>query len=427
MKKIESFLKTKYGFLVSLACVTFAIAARYFEHVITEYNSTPFAMTYKYGFLSRAFLGTVYGWIDKILPGNQMTNEGIYWFTFTFTVICLLMFFVFFSKSLDRVSDTINDTSQLGIVKKNIMYLATVLMLLSASEFVTEEMYGRFDTYLVILSFVCLILLVEEKLEWLIVPICILCMLIHQGFVFTNANAILVVIFAKALMNEGAKRRRYLGLLVVTLAVISGFFLYFEFFSHVNGQKIATDIIRDAKKLSVDGKSYNKSLITHEILGQGVFADEMEYHMDNYREFPSLLILGIPFIAMAIHFFKGLFKDNIGGDYSDVKFFRNRNFWINLAVLAGGFTIVPEMILKVDYGRYTYMTFFYYIVVMMAIMALGYQPVCKQIQASKDWVKSLTPFPQAILIYVFFMTPLFDVIINGASYKLSTWLFFWIK
>lgn len=33
---------------------------RYFKHTMTEYNTTLFAMSYKYGFISRGMLGTIW-------------------------------------------------------------------------------------------------------------------------------------------------------------------------------------------------------------------------------------------------------------------------------------------------------------------------------------------------------------------------------
>lgn len=410
-ERFEKFIKTKYGFITALGLVMFAIAIRNFDSEITEYNTTPFAVSYKYGFLSRAFLGSAYKFLDMILPFDMMSWLSIYRFTIIITIICLLMIILFVASGLKKM-DLINSTEE---EQKNIRYLYTILIIFSATEFVTEEMFGRFDTYLVLISMLMMILLVKEKFEWLVIPLSIVCMLIHQGFVFTNANAILVVLFVKIFIAEKRNRRKYIVLFVCMLLSISVLFLYFEFFSHTNGEIIVDQIISDAKALSEDGNSYNSSLINHEILGEGVFQDEIKLHMENYREFPAFLIIASPFLVLLVMFFKRVFKN------------KNGNIWVNLALLLGGITIIPEMIMKVDYGRYVYMTLYYYIVVIITLIILGYKPVKEELSNIKNVVSSHIPIPQLVLVYAMFMTPLYDVVINAASFKISTLLFFWIK
>lgn len=88
-------------------------------------------------------------------------------------------------------------------------------------------------------------------------------MCIHQGFVFTNANLILVPLFYKIMTEEGKRRKKYILLFAGFFLTISALFLYFEFFSHGNGASIYKEVVAAAKALSENGKGYNKSVIQH--------------------------------------------------------------------------------------------------------------------------------------------------------------------
>ena len=152
---------------------------RYFKHTMTEYNTTLFAMSYKYGFISRGMLGTIWAGLDKILPLDLMTYEAVYWFNWGITWLFSLLVIVFLGKCIRKVK---------AEHRHNMYYMAIACAIYFFPMFWSEEMFGRLDVYLYILTFICLFALLDEKAEWIIIPIGILCMCIHQGFVFTNAN-----------------------------------------------------------------------------------------------------------------------------------------------------------------------------------------------------------------------------------------------
>ncbi len=413
----RKFTKKEYGFLLALVGFFIVYAIRNFQQEISEFNTTNFAMSYKYGFISRGLLGTLYQGLDEIMPFEMMNYTAAFWFTFISTLILFICFFCFFVTCLRRV-----DLKYIS----NLRYLFVLLSIFSACMFVSDEMFGRYDTWLYLISLIMTCLLVMRKGEWLVVPLSIVCMLLHQGFVFTNANVILVVLFALILMDKGKDRKKYIWIFALTLISISVLFIYFEFFSHFNGkEQIAEDVISVAKSLSYDGKSYNTSIVNHEILGQDVFKEEWKYHVNNYKEFPILLVLACPFIIIFVSYFKRIFG-RIKADRGEFAWNQDRNFWIALAFLLGGMTIVPEMILKVDYGRYTYMTLYYYLVTAISLIVLDWSVAGDALDYIKNKIKSILPIPQVILVYAFLLTPMFDVVINGACHKVSVWLFSWI-
>lgn len=374
---------------------------RYFKHVMTEYNTTLFAMNYDYGFISRGMLGTIWSGLDRILPMNLMTYEAVYWFNWGITCLFSVLVIVFIGKCLAKIKRE---------YRHNMYYMAIACGIYFFPMFWSEEMFGRLDVYLYCLTFVALFAILEEKAEWIILLIGILCMCIHQGFVFTNANLILVPLFYKILTSSGKRQKKYIFLFVSFLLTISALFLYFEFFSHGNGAAIYDDVVAAAKALSEDGKGYNKSILKHEILGEDVYASEARYRELNRAEFPAFLLLYAPYIPIVWHFFTGLFR-------RDVKVGMR---WIHTAFLLGALTILPQYILKVDYGRYAFTTFTYYIVMLMMFMVLGDETAAGQLEDTKEKIKQEIPVPWIVLLYPMFLMPFYDVIISGASSKLRT-------
>lgn len=374
---------------------------RYFKHTMTEYNTTLFAMSYKYGFISRGMLGTIWAGLDKILPLDLMTYEAVYWFNWGITWLFSLLVIVFLGKCIRKVKTE---------HRHNMYYMAIACAIYFFPMFWSEEMFGRLDVYLYILTFICLFALLDEKAEWIIIPIGILCMCIHQGFVFTNANLILVPLFYKIMTEEGKRRKKYILLFAGFFLTISALFLYFEFFSHGNGASIYKEVVAAAKALSENGKGYNKSVIQHEILGKDVYDSEARYHALNRTEFPAFLVLYAPYLPIVIHFFKGLF-----GRSKDA-----RSKWAHAAFLLGACTILPQYLLKVDFGRYAFTTFTYYIVMVMILMVMQDKAVADQLETTKEKIKATIPVPWIVLLYPMFLMPFYDVIISGATSKLRT-------
>ena len=55
-------------FMIMLTVFSFAVFITNYQYVIRSYNSTMLALSYKYGFTSRALLGTIYHLVNRILP-----------------------------------------------------------------------------------------------------------------------------------------------------------------------------------------------------------------------------------------------------------------------------------------------------------------------------------------------------------------------
>lgn len=409
--------KKEKNYIVALAIFVVVYSIRYFEHSMTGYNTTLFAMSYRYGFISRGMLGTIWEFLDMILPINLMTYDAVYRFTFGMTVVYDVLLFALLLLCVKKCEKA---------DRHNLFYIIVLMSIYGFTDFLSEEMYGRLDLYLYICTFIAVMLLIVEKAEWLVVIICAFCMCMHQGFVFTNANIILVLLFYKAMSAKQGKRKKYLWLFLLCFTVASVLFLYFEFFAHANGQEIYQDVIAAAKSLSEDKKSYNQSIVSHEILGLDVYEDEIKLHEENFREIPAFILLTMPFLIIGGHFFSGIIKKTKITWHEMVSDGEKRcHFLKYLAFMAGPLTLIPQLLLKVDFGRYACITIMYYCLMIMALYAMKDDVIIQQVEDTKQAVKRVLPIPLMVLVYAMFFSPMFDVIISNAVYRLSTWLFFW--
>lgn len=380
-------------FLFLLALFAAACAFRYFDHAINPQDTTAFAFSYRYGFISRGLMGTLLELFDGLIPGNQMTYDTIYLWSGVATLFFFVCLFVFYYVVLMKRD---------GIWQTRQQYLVILLSVFAFPMFVTEENFGRLDVYLTILMLLCMILLVVQKAEWLVLPLCCVGVLIHQGFVFMNVNIVLVLLFYRLLTQEGAKKRYYLILFVLTAAAVSGLFLYFEFFSHVNGPEIYDEVVANAKALAMDGKTYSTALVNHEILGEGVFMDEWFFHKINYQELPQFLVFFAPYIYIGVRYGRSYWK----------KAKNAKEKWIAAAVLLGAWTVLPEFILKVDYGRYMYEIVFYYIAMVLCLMAMGDRYTEETTEEMSTAIGKHMPAALFLIVYPMIMMPFLDVVIS---------------
>lgn len=388
-------------FLGVLALFAIACVLRYFKSEMNAQNTTVFAFSYDYGFISRGLMGTIWQMLDKVLPLDLMNFQAIYIFSGVATLVFFVVLFVFYNTCLKMCED---------INRRKLEYLICFLSVFMFPMFVTTECFGRLDVYLMTFTLICCILLVKSKSEWLIVPIVTICMLTHHGYVFMHLNIILVLLFYKILMDEKS-RRKYIGIFASTLSIASVLFLYFEFFSHPEGTGIFEEIVSLAKSLSMDGKSYSESMVYHEILGMDIYDLEEKCHTMNRNETPFFTMFFFIYPVIGISFLVNLIKGKAV-----------KEKWAYLAVALGSLTILPQVILKVDYGRYVFATFFYYIAIVICLIVMQDQQVSKQLEDTMECVKQRIPLAKLLIVYPMLFMPFLDVHISYISYKLYTLL-----
>lgn len=205
-----------------------------------------------------------------------------------------------------------------------------------------------------------------------------------------------------AVLVEGGPRkgRRYSLLFLLSFLVGSALFLWFEFFSRSNGAAVFDTIKSEAEKLSYDG-IYHSTLLYHEVLGIDLASTEEEFSRVNAVQILMYGIVCLPMLVFAVRFFAGLIKKAKGA----------LEKWKYLAVVLGAATILPDFLLKIDYGRWMAAVAVYYVGIVLALLAMKDPVMEAQVRESGE---SLIRRPGIALwlMIVLLLLPFLDVNID---------------
>ena len=129
-------------FLLAMLVFCALCTMYYFRAEMSEYNTTLYVLSYKYGFISRGLVGTVWQWLDSVLPFDLMNYFSIYNTNLLITGIFYLFFFVLYYFILRIVPAT---------EKSNAKYLMVFMSIFTFPMFVTRQNMGRIDIYLIMM------------------------------------------------------------------------------------------------------------------------------------------------------------------------------------------------------------------------------------------------------------------------------------
>ncbi|MCR5099081.1 MAG: hypothetical protein K6B14_09060 [Lachnospiraceae bacterium] len=373
---------------------------------VTSYNTTLYAFSYRYGFISRAFIGTIYQGLGTVFGFDMLHYDSALKFTQIITGIFFLDMFLFFMFIYKWTKSEYLKYSELLIV---LMTVLTVPM------FSSKYNFGRVDIYMFGFSLLGAIIIISKRCEWLLIPIVAACCMVHQGYVFMYFNIILVLLIYRVFTpeDEAAKKknaRRYGVIFALCFITGSALFLYFEFFSRTNGQSIANEIIRNASAVSYHG-DYHKTLIDHEILNVDLAGAERGFHLENFIQAPFFLILVSPFLWLWYRFAKEVFK-RAETTEAKIKYF---------FVLFGFLTLVPNYALKVDYARWTFAAATYFLVVTLALIAMEDQVIVESLREVRTLQKG-HPWLVLIIPYMIVLVPFWDVYFDQVLKNLGDWV-----
>ena len=380
--------------LILLSCAIFFLD---YDERVLPYNSTMLAFSYKYGFISRGLAGTIYQWIDHILPVNMIDYAMVLRFTLIVTLAFYVLFFAFCYQCMKRCQE-----EYLG----RFLYLILFYAVFVVSMFAYKRNFGRLDLYLMALTVIGTMCLIAKKAEWLIVPLSMISVMYHQGYVFMFYNILLALLVYRLLSEKEKKARIYYGvILLVSLIGCSALFLWFEFFSHTDGVRYVDEIIANAKAMTkpFNGMTYHDTLIDHEILGIDLSDVEYPYRVMNWIEIPFFIAIISPYIVLAVKLFRRILA-RAQGKTERLKY----GF---LAIAAG--TLLPLFLMKCDYARWVFALISYYCMIFLALVAMGDRIVAEELTGIFTEIKEKYPFAILLLLLPALLTPFWDVHING--------------
>jgi len=397
MKKLEMIEKKRLCIL--LVILEGLIFLRDYGGYVNSYNSSIFALSYKYGFMSRGLSGTLFRIVNRMLPFDIMNYNGVLRYSQVVTAVFMILvwlfcFYIIYKSNEDNY--------------RHVQIVSMLLVVFSISFFSNSYNFGRVDIYLVATAIVCVLIFVWRKMEWLIVPLSCFAVMFHQAYVFMFFNVTLVILIYRFIESGKKGKIKYFVLFMLSFIGASALFLYLNFFAHTSDINIYNNVVEDAVVLSKEDEGYHMALLQHEVLGIDPTTSEWEHHLKNFVEFPIFAIIMLPYIILVIRIFVNTIRETT----------ENKGKFKYIVLALGVLTIVPNLILKVDYGRWMFSIIIYYILIFAFLIAIKDKQVIPVLNREIDKIKA-KPFVFIFYVLPLMVTPMWDVNISMVSAHLA--------
>jgi len=335
---------------VLLIFFTCALYAHYRTFDIAPINSTTFAFSYKYGFISRGLIGSVFSLISSIIP-DLYSPGGVIKFSLWSAVLTYAVCLTFIGISMKKTESSLRSYE---------VPLSIFMLWFLVPTYISVCNLGRLDLYCLLFSLIAAILIIEKKFLFLCIPLSALGVMAHQGCVFMYSNIILILLFFLAMQEDGKKRRNLIILDASCFVIVSVLFLWFELFSHGNGNLYYDSIIKDAISLNYGG-NIHEGVVKKEILGISLADTELQHRPVLLKQLLVFVVMMTPYIFLLARYFTHMIKtaSSIPGKLAQI------------SLAAGPLTLIPEIILKIDYGRWVICFIVYYVVVIIAASTIN--------------------------------------------------------
>ena len=342
---MEQTKKKQIQFMLIAFVLTGLLFIANYAGIVNKYNATILSLNYNYGFICRGFIGTIYHFLDVIIPVDLLNYDMVIRFYF-FTTLLFFALMIYLGQTCYKRA---NEEG-----KERVVFLSLLLLCVIVPSFSAEYNFGRIDLYMMVCSVIGALCILKKRCEFLVVPLGMAGVMFHEGYVLMYLNIILVLLFYRWMSGE----KKYFILFALTFLGASALFLYFHFFSFSQGEEILREVTLNARRLCENG-TYHISLVQAEILGVDLGETEIIYHLRNLLEFPCFVIFTVPLWLPLARFFVKLVKKG--------KTVKEKLKYLALAV--GSLTLLPDFMFKVDFGRWILALIVYYIVVLLFLLA----------------------------------------------------------
>lgn len=231
--------------------------------------------------------------------------------------------------------------------KKTMYYFAAFLSVFVFPMFTSVAYFGNREVYAWALSLMAIVFILLQKAVWLSIPCMIVAIYMCPNAIFSCACCVLVLLLHQ---YYSSKEKKYLWILLVNLVSTCGVCL--------------VQYLLNGIKISAGGSI-------------------------SLTKFIVLVVLMCPYLVIAYDFFGGLWKQSKG----------------YLLVVLGALPAIIFDLLTKDYSRAFFHVFTYFILVIMALIALKDESVIKQFEETKKKIVEYVPIPSVLIVYPFvFMT-----------------------
>lgn len=365
--------------LIGIFCLLYLHGAWY---RMSDENLVVLATTYREGFLSAGFVGSVYGLLNRILPYDLMTYETAYGFT-----KCMLG--IYFLLAAGLLVMVYHKTAEEQ--KKKQMDLICLALILFGGMFGSGNTMGSFDMYQMIVFLLCMFPLFTNRGLWLLLPLSVVGMCIHPSFLFKNLPLILLLLTYLCKKGEpvSSKKRKGLrnGILVVCLLL----FIVSEVSVILAGDRMA-EIEGMAALLSQNPEGFDAGWMVRGLRILSAVLPEWGYHHYNYLGLLFFLIFFSPYLWIGRKFFLGV-NEKVGWDRE----YRLLQF--------GALALLPEFLFKVCYGYLIYEVIVYYLVLLMFFIVVKDQKILGEMEQMLEKIRNRMPVPILLLLYPVLFIP----------------------
>ena len=387
-------------FIIGLSIFYFLIFIKTYDAEMTIYNTSLLAFSYKYGFIPRAFIGSIYNLLDVILPVDMYTYAMAMRFIEIVTALFFAIMILIARKTLLMIDRKYFEP--VGV-------LWIIYGVLFVSMFSTKYNFGRVDLFMMLIDAIGIYLLLNRRAEWLIIPLSIIGVLIHEGFVFMYLGVLLVALFYRCLMSD--KKTKYGLILGLSFVGASIAFLLIHFVRNPVDVDTYLAIYREGRKLSNIDMPH-VSLLSAELLCVNLADIEKTFHKENIIQLPIFICMIVPYLLFAFGFVKNMFNkaEDIAGKLT------------SLAIALGWMTLLANYLLKVDYGRWVFATFNYCIMILIMMIGEGNEIVEYSLDIEVSKIKKHPGLASLMMIYPIISVPFWDVYINESLKRMSDFI-----
>ena len=243
MKNIKTLKEEKKYFLVILLLMPI-YAIRYFPFKFGGFNQIMLSFTYSYGFIQRAFIGTILDIESTLLHIPLKYMRYIYGIS-TVIIWTLLLLYILRKTIVKSSGDKLIFLKSLGLA----FFLGPGWVAFYSNFAIT-------DVWLIMCAVFSVYLIEKRKYAYLSIIVTLIAQLIHPGYFFLIFNLPAAYLFYKIFISEQTdkkQKKEILGVLIGNIVFSAGLFFYLFLFAKVK-DGITVDYImsRTAEFVSKD-------------------------------------------------------------------------------------------------------------------------------------------------------------------------------
>lgn len=407
-KQLSNFFNTwKYESAIFIFLMVAGLSIIQSIFYVASWPFSFYLLSYDLGSGSRLLIGSIFNFIfNGFLPYEQI---GLIVFCFT-TLLCFLVS-LFLGKLL-KLSE--KSSNNIGIIYLILLYLASPVKI---STYFSGALMGYLEIYVFAIVLLIIYLFLNSKQNWLFWVItsilCLICMAIHQVFMFILFPIILALMIYNLYENKW-KKNLLIGTIFVC-CVVGISFLYFQFFSSINVPNVDDLVAILLKKTDLSySVEYLKLPLVCEYFAplKQKFFGTMIYASKNLFN-PIVLFFTCIFFSPLFLIFRNIWKNIINNSVE------KSGKVVFISMQACSLFFVPSFALTCDWGRW----FIWLVTFEFALLFILYWKQCKPVVDAIDcfgvFVRD-NKFIMGLLLLFFmiFQISLFNII-NGFGFLYS--------